>query len=162
MDKLGEPTLVRYSSEGEDKGGDKLRLLRPRTLVYMAIMVVLSAIFALLLTGRHELAATVSRTPGALYQIDPDGQTRNTYMLQVENRSTSGDVVDVAVTLDGLPDNAALIAIPMSLQEGESKTIPLVVTLPVDSERVRNLPFEFVISTPEDSVSVGASFKSGN
>ena len=50
----------------------------------------------------------------------------------------------------------------MLLSEGESKTIPLVITMPVDGERVRTLPFEFVVSTPEDSVSVGASFKSGN
>ncbi|MFT5583294.1 MAG: polyferredoxin [Cognaticolwellia sp.] len=161
METLGEPTLIRYSSVVEEQG-KKLHFLRPRTLVYIAIMVVLSTIFGLLLMGRHELAATISRTPGAMYQIDADGQTRNTYMLQVENRSTSGDAVQVQVTVDGLPDSAALIAIPMILVEGESKTIPLVVTLPVDGDRARTLPFEFIISTPEDSVSVGASFKSGN
>lgn len=162
MAKMGEPSLVRYSSEVEDQGGGKVRFFRPRTMVYVAIMVTLSVIFGLLLSGRHELAATVSRAPGAMYQVDLDGNTRNTYMLQVENRSTSGEAVQVQVTVDGLPESAALISIPMLLAEGESKTIPLVVTMPVDGERVRTLPFEFVVSTPEDSVSVGASFKSGN
>lgn len=159
MDKLGEPTLVRYSSEVEDQGG-ALRVLRPRTMVYTAIMLVLTAIFALLLAGRHELSATVSRAPGSMYQVDGQGGIRNTFTLQVENRSTSGEQVQVQVSMDGL-EGAELIAIPMVLGEGESKTIPLVVTLPVDAERDRTLPFDFVVSTPEDSVAVGTSFKSG-
>ncbi|MED5372785.1 MAG: cytochrome c oxidase accessory protein CcoG [Myxococcota bacterium] len=161
MDKLGEETLVRYTSVAEE-AGKKVRWLRPRTMVYGAIMTVLIGIFVALLAGRHQIEASVNRTTGTLYTIDDDGYVRNTYMLYVANRSGDDAPItyDIDVVGEGL-EGAEIIELPMVLSSGESKTLPLIVRLPPDDSRPATLPIEVRIADQDDVVVLDTNFKSG-
>jgi cytochrome c oxidase accessory protein FixG len=106
MDKMGYPRgLIRYSTEhalDEHLGvqGIVKRFVRPRTLVYIAILatVVVAGVTALML--RVPLKVDVIRDRGAAVREVEDGEFENVYRLQVMNATESAR--RYRITVDGL------------------------------------------------------------
>ena len=93
MDRFGQASLIRYTTQAAEEGR-QAKALRPRTLAYSAILAVLITTFVVGLATRTPLQAHLQRLPGTLYQIDEDGWTRNTYLLQLaQNAGSEGDGV---------------------------------------------------------------------
>jgi cytochrome c oxidase accessory protein FixG len=152
---LGFPSLVSYATEVELAGG-KRRHLRPRTAIYaVALTAVIGAIGWVLAT--HEaVEAHVTRQPGTLYTVDPDGWIRNTFLVRVTSRAA--DPASVGITVAGL-GAAEVIAPDVVLAPGESRAIPLVVRLPPDEVAPRTLPFRVEFHTAGGDVVRDATFK---
>jgi cytochrome c oxidase accessory protein FixG len=106
MDKMGYPRgLIRYSTEHAidehlDVKGIVKRFVRPRTLVYIAILgtVVVAGITALML--RVPLKVDVIRDRGAAVREVENGEYENVYRLQVMNATESAR--RYRITVDGL------------------------------------------------------------
>lgn len=86
MDKLDYPHgLIRYSTlDGIE--GKPVRVLRPRIVIYAAILLVLVSAFVWSVAHRVPLIVDVLRDRNALYRIAPDGSIENTYTLKIMNK----------------------------------------------------------------------------
>lgn len=160
MEQLGHPSLVGYSSMAEMQGGKPPRFLRPRTLVYAALLLGLVGSGVAMVWGRVPFEVTVNRTPGSLYTMDADGAVRNTYLVKVTSNASSPGLVSYAVRVEGLPD-AEIILPEFTLRPSESHTAPLVIRFPATATLARTMPFRVIVSAPSGEVSVEATFKTG-
>lgn len=159
MSRFEQPTLVRYSSIATDQGRSP-RPFRPRTLVYGGLLTTLTAAAMVLLLGRVPFEASVNRAPGSLYTVDADGFVRNTYLLKVTSKESEAGAVDYVVVLDGL-DEAEMTMPLLSLSPQETRTVPLIVRLPLADADRRTIPFTVRIQSPSGALLLPTTFKTG-
>jgi cytochrome c oxidase accessory protein FixG len=155
MGKFDHPTLVRYSTEARDQG-QTTKLLRPRTVVYAALLTAIGGIMLAMLVVHSPLEAQIARAAGTHYALDHDGFVRNTYMLRVANNATNGAPTDYTVAVEGL-DDVQVQYQSITLAPSESRTVPIIVRLPVDRAPT-NAPIHFVIASEQDRVRLAANF----
>lgn len=158
MEKLHEPSLIRYTTIAATEGRAKRRL-RPRTIAYGSLLALLTTAFAVSLHGRHETQAFFDRAPGTLFQIDADGHVRNTFLLKVTNNHASGEDADYTLTVDGLP-NAEVIVPPIKVAPRASATIPVVIRVPPHTTASATVPLTVHLRTHDDDVRIEGTFKS--
>jgi cytochrome c oxidase accessory protein FixG len=87
MGKMGSPPgLIRYTTQHalEHK---PTRILRPRTLIYGAILALLTAGFVIALALRSPVSLDVIRDRNALFRLTDDGNVDNVYTLRILNKS---------------------------------------------------------------------------
>lgn len=159
MDKRHAPNLVHYTTIAETMG-QKPRLLRPRTFVYGGLLATIAVAFLVMLNIRHDIQATIGRTPGSLYTLDPDGFVRNTFLLRVTNRDMERDEDTYQVTFDGLPPGAEAKVEPFTLATEKSTVVPVIVRLPDNGSFDRTIPFRVTIASHDDKVVLETTFKS--
>jgi cytochrome c oxidase accessory protein FixG len=101
MDKLLAPRgLIRYATQRTMDGGAK-RVVRPRIVVYAALLGTLCVGFAAALFLRMPLELDVIRDRNALYRDSRPGYVENVYTLRIINKD---DVAhEYALTATGLP-----------------------------------------------------------
>jgi cytochrome c oxidase accessory protein FixG len=87
MDKVGLPRgLITYASEKGIAERQKLKL-SPRIMGYSAVLVLLLGILSFALISRNDTESTILRTPGVMYQENPDGTVSNLYNFKVNNKT---------------------------------------------------------------------------
>lgn len=87
MDKVGLPRgLITYASEKGIAERTKLKLT-PRIIGYSAVLVLLLGILSFALISRNDTETTILRTPGVMYQENPDGSISNLYNFKVNNKT---------------------------------------------------------------------------
>lgn len=119
MDKIDRPRgLIRYDSERGVR--EKVRKIwTPRVYAYSAVLLALVALNAVLLSGRDGLDVMLLRTPGMLYQENPDGSINNLYTYQIVNKT--GDEIPLRFTVEGgviRTIGADPVALPGEVKEG--------------------------------------------
>ena len=104
MDKLARPRgLVRYATERGLAGRWSTRrmaarILRPRVLIYGAVLAASVLAMALALALRTPLKLDVVRDRGAMGRSVGDGLVENVYRLQIMNTAEHGHTFQVSVT----------------------------------------------------------------
>src|SRR5450830_1858915 len=104
MDKLARPRgLVRYATERGLAGRWSTRrmaarILRPRVLIYGAVLAASVLAMALALALRTPLKLDVVRDRGAMGRTVGDGLVENVYRLQIMNTAEHGHTFQVSVT----------------------------------------------------------------
>lgn len=86
MDRVGLPRgLITYASE---KGiAERIKLkLTPRIAAYSVILMLLLGVLSFALIGRSDTETTILRTPGIMYQENPDGSISNLYNFKINNK----------------------------------------------------------------------------
>jgi cytochrome c oxidase accessory protein FixG len=134
MDKLGrERGLIRYSGMG--------RLLRPRVLVYSAILLAITAATAASLYLRVPLKLDVIRDRAAIARDVEGGLVENVYRLQVMNGVEEGRAFDISVTgLSGIHVwGGAIVGMPAAT----SRSVPIQVRVPAEGVPPGSHPIEF-------------------
>lgn len=87
MDKIGRPRgLIRYGSQAAILEGQRSGFLRPRTLVYPAIITGLLSAFVFVLVTRAPAYVSVLRQRGAPFAVLGDGSVVNAVTVKVQNR----------------------------------------------------------------------------
>ena len=157
MEKFDQPSLVQYTTIAETEGR-KARTIRPRTVAYASLLALLGTAFVGGLHERHETQAFLDRAPGTLFQIDPDGRIRNTYLLKITNNHPSGDDDTYALRVEGLP-GAEVIAPPIVVAPRSTATVPLVIRVPTQSIPRATVPLTVHLTTHDDDVILDATFK---
>lgn len=158
MSSFDKPSLVRYTTIAEDEGR-KTQIVRPRTVVYAALITGLAAALAAGIFLHNPLEVTVNRSPGDLYHLDDDGFVRNTFMLRVVNN----DAVEphaFAVGVEGL-QNVQVSVPPLVLESGEDRTVPLIMRIPAKGAP-NTQDVKITVRTNGEQRSVHTTFKGPN
>jgi cytochrome c oxidase accessory protein FixG len=134
MDKMGYPRgLIRYATDNSVRGKYRerdilRRVLRPRTLIYSAILLATVTVFVSLLYLRVPLKVDVIRDRATLVRELSDGRFENVYRLQIMN--TTEEAHQFTVTVSGI-EGLQLIAV-QPVMVGPASAVALPVALRVD------------------------------
>lgn len=101
MEKTGFPKkLIRYASWESIEQGTK-KLFTARVAGYSTALVAILAVLVYLLASRIDVETTVMRTPGMLYQNQPNGMISNLYTLKFINKTFNDITLSLEVKEDG-------------------------------------------------------------
>ena len=129
MDKVGLPRgLVRYTSQEQLETGTR-RFVRPRLVVYSAILCLMFGVFAFSLAGSSSADVTILRGLGAPFQVLQTGEVSNQIRIKIANRSGE----DRSYTFQLLnPGAVTLIAPenPLEVEAGDSQMTAAFITAP--------------------------------
>ncbi|RQO36584.1 cytochrome c oxidase accessory protein CcoG [Herminiimonas sp. KBW02] len=131
MDKTGAPRgLIRYTTENALANNlsvkeIKRRTLRPRVLIYGAILGMVVIAFFTALTMRTPLKLDVIRDRGALGREVEDGMIENVYRLQIMNTSETAHLYKI--TVDGIDTLTLLTSDEVQLDGTETRAVPVRV-----------------------------------
>ncbi len=165
MEKIAYPQgLIRYTSERgmlEKLSVQQVRkhLLRPRVLIYSALMLVLVSIFVTALATRTTLRVDVIRDRGMLGRAVADGMIENVYRLQMMNASEHSLVLSIGA--EGLPGLSVKFADPsvavLRLKPEENNRNISITDLPqVEIAAASNRVLAVVLRAPRDAAKPGS------
>jgi cytochrome c oxidase accessory protein FixG len=154
MKKMGyRPGLIRYSTENALRNRWTpaqvvKRVLRPRVLVYTAILwtVILGAAAALWM--RVPLKVDVIRDRGNLSREIQGGMVENVYRLQIMNASESPRVFRIQAS--GLPTLQVAGESSFSLAGAETRMVPVRLRIDGDAARTGSHRIEFEVAAVGD------------
>jgi cytochrome c oxidase accessory protein FixG len=137
MDKMQYPRgLIRYDTQNGlqqhlSRVAEWKRVLRPRVLVYTAILVLVSVAVLTSLFLRTPFKVDVVRDRGALARIVDEGRVENVYRLQVMNASEQPQRFRVAVA--GLDGAQVIGTSELDVGPAAARWMPLTVQVPQPS-----------------------------
>lgn len=107
MVKIGKPPgLIRYSSSAEFKG-EKTRLLRPRTILYLLLLTALLSALAFGLATRSDTRVQILRNIEQPYTVTDSGSVRNHVRINVANQGSSAQRYTLQVEV---PSDVQIVA----------------------------------------------------
>jgi len=156
MDRMGyEPNLIRYTSgraisEGLNQSQARRRVFRPRVLVYIALLVVIVAVFFFSLATRSTLKMDVIRDRGSLGRVIDDKIIENVYRLQIAN--TREEPLELHLDVSGLEGigitSAETGTNKVVVDAASNQLVPVIVRTPYDADLNSGMhPIEIEIST---------------
>ncbi|MEO1091905.1 MAG: cytochrome c oxidase accessory protein CcoG [Pseudomonadota bacterium] len=110
MERIGRPRhLITYDSarNTELRGqGDqpRRRIVRPRTLIYVALLALVGGLMLFGLVNRAEMHVGIERDRAALFTTLSDGSIRNGYTVKIQNKTNYPQLY--ALDIVGLPEGA--------------------------------------------------------
>jgi cytochrome c oxidase accessory protein FixG len=137
MDKMGYPRgLVRYDTlngmrQHLSRGLELRRILRPRVLVYTAVLGIICAGLLAGLMLRAPYRVDVVRDRGTLARVVDDGWIENVYRLQIMNATEQP--MTLRVRAAGLPQLTIDVKADVSLQAAEARWVVVAVKVPPES-----------------------------
>lgn len=122
------PGLIRYTSEAA-LAGERLRLLRPRTVAYPLALLVVGIALVSAIADRGEAEVTVLRGLGTPFAVAPDGSVSNSLRVRILNHGD--DPALFRVDLEG-PAGLKVVAPqnPTQIEGGGTATVPIFAVLP--------------------------------
>ncbi len=151
MDKMGYPRgLIRFTTQNAVQQGwgrrEILRhVLRPRVLVYAAILAALGTAVLASLAMRMPLKVDVVRDRASLARIVPGGKLENVYRLQIMNATERPQRYRLAA--DGLPGLALASEPEVDVGAAESRWVAVRLQVPYDAAGPGSHPIHFAIGT---------------
>jgi cytochrome c oxidase accessory protein FixG len=152
MDKMAYPKgLIRYSTEnGVVHGWTRLqmfrRALRPRVLIYGAVLSAASVAFAASVALRSPFQFDVIKDRGTLARTVGDGAVENVYRIQIMNRTEAAQTYRLAVSgIEGL----SLQARDVTVAPAGIESIVASVQLPLEQAqalRGQSVPVAFELA----------------
>ena len=155
MDKMGYARgLVKYStqnavSEHWTKVQTLRHVLRPRVLVYTAILGTVVVAMVVSLAMRIPFKVDVVRDRGSLARIVGGGKIENVYRLQIMNATEADQQFHLAVT--GLPGLTLDPSKDIIIDATQSRWIAVTVQAPYGVAPGGSHPIQFQISLPDGS-----------
>lgn len=146
MRKYKKPEgLIRYTTENA-LGGKGMAFLRPKVLVFGAVMLMFSFAFMTALVTRVPLELDIIRERGQLYRYSSAGDLENLYHLKIMNMSQRDDHFAIEI----LEDNFKLIGDKeVKVHSGEILSLPVrLVSMDPESGRA-NQKVHFKVSSLE-------------
>ncbi|MFT3777690.1 MAG: cytochrome c oxidase accessory protein CcoG [Ottowia sp.] len=159
MDKVGYPRgLIRYSTENALAGGwDRRRILRrvlrPRVLIYAAILAGLTVALVASLLLRTPFKVDIVRDRATLARIVQGGKIENVYRLQIMNAEEQPRTYTLSA--DGLPGLALLADTPeprVTVDAAQSLWVPVRLQAPYDAGQPGSHEVHFLVQSPSGQV----------
>lgn len=157
MDKVGLPReLITYDSVNRQNAravgaSVKRRFMRPRTIIYIAVLAVVCSIFFAALATRGHLDVNVIADRNPIYVTLRDGSIRNGFSLNILNKTLEEH--RYSLSIDGLEDFT--LSIQGSREEGAShlftvapdsvRAIKAFVIVPPDALQAETQQFYFTV-----------------
>ena len=158
MDKMHYPHgLIRYSTPNgiAQKLSSKQmirRVLRPRVLIYTAVLVAISTAVLGSLVMRAPFKVDVVRDRGALARIVGQGQVENVYRLQVMNATEDKQLYQLRVT--GMSGVKLVSESLVDVDAASSRWVPVRVQAPPDAATPGSHPMTFLITAQPSGAEV--------
>jgi cytochrome c oxidase accessory protein FixG len=154
MAKVDLPAgLIRYSTEHAMAQGWSLaqvrrRVLRPRVLVYTALLALIVAALGAALALRTPLKLDVIRDRGAMGREVDDGLIENVYRLQVMNTAETAHTFRIAVS--GLASISLATPALTTLAGASARGVPVRVRVPREAARTGSNHIVFELTALDD------------
>ncbi len=147
MDKVGYPRgLVKYSTQNAMAGGWSReqvwrRVLRPRVLLYTAILLAVTLAVFVHLALREPFKVDVVRDRAALARIVAGGQIENVYRLQIMNAAEQPLRFELAA--GGLPGLQMATESRVRVESTQAQWVSVRLQLPYDAAAAGSHPIVF-------------------
>lgn len=122
------PGLIRYSSQAADAGGSS-KLLRPRTIIYPTILLLIAGVFAYVLGTKSDFDAVLLRSKGQPFSVLEDGSIRNALKVKLTNRAEEEQTLRVELG-PGAPEGTVIETLEATLAPGEMQTFTVLSVAP--------------------------------
>ncbi len=152
MDKVGYPRgLIRYSTEHaleQGWGGREIlrHVLRPRVLIYSAILVAITIALIASLLLRTPFRVDIVRDRATLARIVDGGQIENVYRLQIMNATEQPQTYTLAA--DGLPGLQLVTEKSVTIEGAQSLWVPVRLQLPYGAAKSGSHEIHFSVQAP--------------
>ncbi|MBI5836877.1 MAG: cytochrome c oxidase accessory protein CcoG [Candidatus Eisenbacteria bacterium] len=145
MTKIGKPVgLIRYTSRAELEHRPR-RMLRPRVLMYPAVLAATLGLFGFTLATRSDTEVTVLRAGGQPYVREGDGTVVNQILVKITNRGARDRSYHI-----GLASEAGLTLVvpqnPVPVPAGEVRTTTVFAVIPAHNGHGREIPVRFLVT----------------
>jgi len=148
MDKIGRPRgLIRYSSQRRLEG-DTARRIRPRVVLYPAMLTIVLAGFITALATRADAHVTLLRGAGKPYNVMDDGHIANNLTVKIRNRINK--VEDFSIQVLGV-DGATVLSDrnPAAIAGFHLDTLPILIQAPPEAFSHAKIDATIRITTDE-------------
>ena len=165
MDKVARPRgLIRFATENGllhklGAADIRRRMLRPRVLVYSAVLLALVATMGTSLALRNPLKLDVIRDRGAMGREVEDGRIENVYRLQLMNTSERAQTLRVSVS--GIPSAMVVEEGPIAIDGATTRAVPVRVRIDPGAGKPGSNKIVLTLRSVNDpglQVSEGAAF----
>jgi len=165
MTKIDRPTgLIAYDNDDNIErrlAGKPVvsRIVRPRTILYAAIITLVGGIMTYVLATRQMLAVSSLHDRSPLYVVLKDGSIRNNYAIRLSNKRPY--VRGFQLSVEGLP--AATVQVADEPAEAvvigpdRTREVRLLVSVPADRVTAPSVPIKIRITDPLDHETAVAS-----
>ena len=160
MKKMGRPeNLIGYTSFAAREGG-KTKVVRPRVIVYSAIIFVLTTGLLWQMAGRKQTDLKVIKERQPLYVLMSDGSIQNKFTVKVANMTAEDQTYTLRI--EGIP-KAHLIRQEDRLRVRAGQVTPYIVfvRLGADDLHGTSQKFDFVlqdVNNPENKIDYESVF----
>ncbi len=146
MNKIKKPRgLIKYASMNQIAEGKKFKLT-PRIISYSIILVLLLSILTYSITSRTEVEVEILRTPGMLYQEQPNHKISNLYNINIVNKTF--DDFTLQLKTQEIPSEIKILGEPLKLNsQGVYEGKFMVI---FDKEQLKKLNTNLTISVLKD------------
>ncbi|MFN3343499.1 MAG: cytochrome c oxidase accessory protein CcoG [Flavobacteriales bacterium] len=128
MENVGlEKGLVRYASEAGIANKEKLTINK-RIIAYSSVLFLLLTVLVFLLISRSDIEATIVRTPGQLFQEQPDERISNLYNIKVINKTSNE--IPVRLTLENVEGEIQMVGDAITVDKESNTQSTFFVILP--------------------------------
>ncbi|OAN48023.1 cytochrome c oxidase accessory protein CcoG [Paramagnetospirillum marisnigri] len=157
MDRYGLPRgLIAYDSsaniEARGKGGaGRYRIIRPRTLVYGGILVLVASIMLARLVSRPDVDVNILHERAPLYVQMSDGSIRNGYVYKILNMKAEDRTFRLTLaglegaTLDVVGGETNATKAELQVSRDSVGSFRIYVTVPAAQVTAKSLPITFVL-----------------
>lgn len=154
MEKVGLPKgLIAYDTlsnvdQRSHGGKTRIRLFRPRSVLYMAILALVGAIMLVSLISRANVDVNILRDRNPLFVTLSDGSIRNGYTVKILNKDH--DQKGFSLSVEGMP-GAELQVVgsepeALAVRSDRLASFRVFVTLPRTAVEDESLSFTFVVT----------------
>lgn len=154
MKKLGRPPgLIAYDNEvniHRRLAGEKpiYRIIRPRTVIYLAIIVATSLLMLYSLAARTTLDINVLHDRNPLYVTLADGSVRNAYTVRVLNKSNQTRKLEIAAS--GVPGATVQVVgeetrPTVTVGPDQTQELRVLLTVPPSAALEKSTPVRFTV-----------------
>ena len=152
MDKIKKPRgLVRYASKNEIDDGVR-SVFTARSIAYTVVLILIISLTAVLMLNRSDFELTILRTPGLLYQEQPDNKISNIYDLKIINKTF--DTLPAELTLSNIAGEIKLIGVAPVVKPQSDAEGKFMVILSKDQITKLNTPLEIAVSSGGKTIDV--------
>jgi cytochrome c oxidase accessory protein FixG len=138
MDKINRQRgLIRYDSLRGIEKKEKFRFT-PRMAGYSAVLVLILSVLSYLLITRSDFSINILRTPGLLFQEQPDNKYSNIYDLNIINKTFNSAPIELK--LKNVNGELKLLGDELNLKPQEKHDSKFLLILPKSSITKMNTP----------------------
>jgi cytochrome c oxidase accessory protein FixG len=154
MTKIGRPTrLIAYDTDNNIRAREQgqrtsVRLVRPRTLLYVGVIALVGAVMTTALATRHSDGISVIHDRNPLFVRLADGALRNGYAIRILNKTLEPQSYELKIS--GLPD----AEVDVIGSEGSSGGNPIIFVGPDQTREMRVLVTTHHKLDPDASIRV--------
>lgn len=145
MDKVKRPRgLIRYASLNEIE--TKVRkIFTPRAIGYTSVLIILVMVFSILFANRTDFELTILRTPGMLFQEQPDNKMSNLYDVKIINKTFNP--MHAELKLNNIKGEIKLIGTDLKVESQGVAEGKFLVTIDKSEITKLNTPIEVLVTS---------------